>query len=102
MIYTQVSKIRKDFANDLSANIKFSKTQLSKMVQLGGILMPSYFTNLINPVMDSNNIDKIQNLAKKVSDDQIKVSDDQINGDLFNLFKKEPLEEILKRVQEWR
>ena len=93
MIYKQVSKIRKDFANDLSANINFSKTQQSKMVQLGGILMPSYFTNLINPVMDSNNIDKIQNLAKKVSDDQI-------NGDLFNLFKKEPLEEILKRVQE--
>ena len=35
---TQVSKIRKAFANSLSANIKFSETQLSKMIQLGGIL----------------------------------------------------------------
>ena len=35
---TQVSKIRKAFANFLSANIKFSETQLSKMIQLGGIL----------------------------------------------------------------
>ena len=31
---TQVSKIRKAFANGLWANIKFSKTQLSKMMQL--------------------------------------------------------------------
>ena len=30
---TQVSKIRKAFANGSSANIKFSKTQLSKMIQ---------------------------------------------------------------------
>ena len=34
----QVSKIRKAFANASSANIKFPKTQLSKMIQLGGIL----------------------------------------------------------------
>ena len=32
---TQVSRIRKASANVLSANIKFSRTQLSKMVQLG-------------------------------------------------------------------
>ena len=31
---TQVSKIRKAFGNGLSANIKFSKTQLSKILQL--------------------------------------------------------------------
>ena len=35
---TQVSKIRKAFGNGSSANIKFSKTQLSKMMQSGGIL----------------------------------------------------------------
>ena len=35
---TQVSIIRKAFANSLSANIKFPETQLSKMIQLGGIL----------------------------------------------------------------
>ena len=35
---TYVSKICEVFANGSSANIKFSKTQLSKMVQLGGFL----------------------------------------------------------------
>ena len=30
--------IRKAFANDSSANIKFPKTQLSKMIQLRGFL----------------------------------------------------------------
>ena len=34
----QVSNFRKVFANHLSANIKLSKTQLSKMIQLGGFL----------------------------------------------------------------
>ena len=34
---TQVSRICKTCANDSSANIKFLKNQLSKMVQLGGI-----------------------------------------------------------------
>ena len=34
----QVSNIRKAFANNSSADIKFSKTQLSKMIQLGGFL----------------------------------------------------------------
>ena len=32
----QVSSIRKAFANNSSANIKFSKTQLSIMLQSGG------------------------------------------------------------------
>ena len=36
---TQVSKIRKAFATGSSANIKFSKTQLSKIVQLRGFLL---------------------------------------------------------------
>ena len=35
---TQVSKFRKAFANGSSANIKFSKTQLSKMIHSGGFL----------------------------------------------------------------
>ena len=35
---TQVSKIRKTFPNVSSANIKLSKTQLCKMVQLEGFL----------------------------------------------------------------
>ena len=41
LTYTQVSKNRKAFANGPSANIKFSKTQLSKIVQLGGFLFGS-------------------------------------------------------------
>ena len=35
---THVSKIRKAFANGSSANLKFLKTQLSKIVQLGRFL----------------------------------------------------------------
>ena len=34
----QVSNIRKAFANNSSVEIKFSKTQLLKMIQLGGFL----------------------------------------------------------------
>ena len=40
---TQVSKIRKAFANGSSANIKFSKTQLSKMIKSRGILGSSKY-----------------------------------------------------------
>ena len=35
---TQVSKLRKAFSNNSSANIKLSKTQLRKIGQLGGFL----------------------------------------------------------------
>ena len=35
---TQVSKICKAFTHGLSANIKFSKTEFSKMIQSGGTL----------------------------------------------------------------
>ena len=35
---TQVSNLLKAFANNSSANIKLSKTQLSKMIQSGGFL----------------------------------------------------------------
>ena len=34
----QVTNLRKAFANYLSTDIKLSKTQLSKMIQLGGFL----------------------------------------------------------------
>ena len=34
----QVSNLRKAFVNHLSADIKLSKTQLSKMIQSGGLL----------------------------------------------------------------
>ena len=35
---TQVSRICKAFSNNSSVDIKFSKTQLSKMIQSGGFL----------------------------------------------------------------
>ena len=35
---TKFSRIRKAFANGSSANINFSKRQLSKMMQLGGLI----------------------------------------------------------------
>ena len=38
LIDRQVSSIRKVFANNSSVDIKFSKTQLSKMIQSGGFL----------------------------------------------------------------
>ena len=46
---TQVSKIHKAFPNGLSANIKFSKTQLSKIVQLGGFQFSTGIND--NPLM---------------------------------------------------
>ena len=46
---TKVSKICKAFANGSSANIKFSKNFLSKIVKLGGFIFgPPYMFNLPN------------------------------------------------------
>ena len=60
----QVLNIRKAFSNNSSANIKFSKTQLSKMTQsgdfLGGLLGPLLKTGL--PLIKS----VIKPLAKSV------------------------------------
>ena len=60
----QVVNIRKAFANYTSTDIKLSKTQLSKMIQLGGfvgrLLAPLLKTGL--PLMKS----VIQPLAKSV------------------------------------
>ena len=60
----QVTTLRKAFANHTSADIKLSKTQLSKMIQLGGflgrLLGPLLRTGL--PLMKS----VIQPLSKSV------------------------------------
>ena len=42
----QVANLRKAFANYLSTDIKLSKTQLSKMIQLGG-----YLGRLLGPLL---------------------------------------------------
>ena len=46
---TQISTLRKGFANVLSANIKFSKIQLSKMMQPGGFFSDS-LVNIVGPL----------------------------------------------------
>ena len=46
MTNRQVANIRKAFANNLSTDIKFSKAQLSKMIQSGGFL-----SNLLGPLL---------------------------------------------------
>ena len=60
----QVTNLRKAFANYLSTDIKLSKNQLSKMIQLGGFL-----GRLLGPLLKTgwpliNNV--IKPLAKKV------------------------------------
>ena len=46
----QVANIRKAFANHLSTDVKFSKTQLSKMMQSGGFL-GNLLSKLAGPLM---------------------------------------------------
>ena len=60
----QVTNLRKDFANRTSTDIKLSKTQLSKMIQLGG-----FFGRLLSPLLKTGlSLMKsvIQSLAKSV------------------------------------
>ena len=59
----QVANLRKTFANYLSTDIKLSKTQLSKMIQLGGFL-----GRLLGPLITGLPLMKsvIQPLAKSV------------------------------------
>ena len=65
------------FANDSSANLKFLETQLSKMIQFERL----NFLDLINPAgAVINNINKIQNLARKVSDDKIDIAADLVKA----------------------
>ena len=71
---TQVSKNRKVFANGSSANVKFLKTQLSKIVQWWGFLFstPNIFippiipkiTSLANPITHSF-VKELKNTSSK-------------------------------------
>ena len=71
---TQVSKIRKAFENDSLANTKFSKTQLSKIVQLGGFLFspPNIFgqpiptKSIIDSTTNDNLVDTGLNIIDKI------------------------------------
>ena len=72
---TQVSKLCKAFANGSSSNVKFSKTQLFKMVQSGEFIL-----DLFNLAKDPSKIvfkgwNKAEHLTKKVQDnDFIKIA----------------------------
>ena len=55
---TQVSKLRKDFANHSSANIKLFKTQLVKIGKLGGFLV-----RRLGPLL-KNSLPLMKNLLK--------------------------------------
>ena len=57
----QVSSIRKAFANNLSTDVKFSKTQLSKMIQSGGIL-----GKLLGPLLKTG-LPLIKNVIKTLA-----------------------------------
>ena len=51
---TQVSKIRKAFAYVSSAKIKFSKGQLSKIIQLGGCAHNFLIKKIVNKADESS------------------------------------------------
>ena len=57
----QVSNLRKAFANHLSADIKLSKTQLSKMIQSGGFL-----SRLLGPLLKTG-LPLIKNVIKPLA-----------------------------------
>ena len=57
----QVSNLRKTFTNNSSADIKLSKTQLSKMIQSGG-----FFGRLLNPLLKTG-LPFISNVIKPLA-----------------------------------
>ena len=67
---TQVSKTWKAFANGWSTNVKFSKTQLSKIVQSGVVLHDiSIFGNILLSIAKKGT-DVTRNSGKKFVDKQ--------------------------------
>ena len=57
----QVLSLRKSFANNSSADIKLSKTQLSKMIQSGGFL-----SRLLGPLLKTG-LPLIKNVIKPLA-----------------------------------
>ena len=57
----QVSSLRKSFASHWSADIRLSKTQLSKMIQLGGFL-----SRLLGPLLKTG-LPLIKNVIKPLA-----------------------------------
>ena len=68
LIDTQVLKIRKAFENGWSANIKFSKTQLSKMIQSGKVIRHiPIFENILS-IVAKKATDIARNLGRHFMD----------------------------------
>ena len=66
---TQLSRLRKSFANKSSANIKFSKTQLFKILQLAGFLpSPFIFQNIYQDARTSATNAAKQFLKKEIDE----------------------------------
>ena len=61
---TQISKICKSFANGSTANIKLSKPQLSKMVQLGEFLPLLLMNSLLYLARTAEKMEKTFNKNK--------------------------------------
>ena len=61
---TQVSKIRKNFANSSSPNIKFSKAQLSKMIQSRGFTFSNFPAKIYGAGTTINN--EIKDIMKVI------------------------------------
>ena len=88
---TQISKIRKAFANSLSANIEFSKTELFRIVQSVGFLLGSP----IDPGIPSNIFTKqveelcsfLKSTSKNMGGKKLK-EDDLVNLGLNIIGKK--------------
>ena len=89
----QVSKICKAFANGSSANIKFPKTLLSKMIQSGG------YTGMFNPINSITPIEVLSKTANKAEDLSKKVTFNDIikTVDISKKFYKRFLESFWDR-----
>ena len=78
---TQDSKIRKAFANGSSANIKFSKSRMSKMIHSGGFV--GSFLDLLNP--DKSLLFKQDKVSKKIVNEADKLSKKGTINDIIKI-----------------
>ena len=96
---TQVSKICKAFANDSSGKKKFSKIQLSKIVQLRGVLRDIPFLGNILSNVAKKGTDIAKNIGKKFLDKQIdRFNKEYITGLRITLTKNE-MKDIMKVIK---
>ena len=96
---TQVSKIRKTFANGSSANIKFSKTQLSKIVQLGGVLRDIPIFGNILSIAAIRRTDIARYLRKTFLDRQIDRFNKEYITDLGITLPNNEINDIIKVIK---